>query len=83
MLPRLHIQEELARLTNSKSSERWLKGTVPFRIHRLHTCEGEEFRSVYRGTGTAISCIVTKSLTSKLGMEARQGWERFMHTELA
>lgn len=28
MLPRLHIQKELARLTNSKSSERWLKGTV-------------------------------------------------------
>lgn len=31
MLPRLHIQEELAHLTNSKSKslERWIIGTVP------------------------------------------------------
>lgn len=85
MLPRLRIQEELARLTNSRSktSERWLKGTVPFRIHRLHTCEEEEFRSVCRGTGTAISCRVTESLTSEPGTEARKGRERLMHTELA
>lgn len=83
MLPRLHIQEELALLTNSRSktSERWLKGT--FRIHRLHTREEEEFRSVYRGTGTAISCRVTESLTSEPGTEARKGRERLVHTELA
>lgn len=52
-------------------------------MHRLHTCEEEEFRSVYRGIGTAISYIVTESLTSELGTEARQGQERLMHTELA